>query len=308
MGVPPLPLFSAANFYGAAVAGYGQQATTLYTPQSCVPTAPGAFRPVDLKALQQANGLKNASNAPNVKVTAIGKPSDPIANRSGSGYNATSPSPNPASKPAAATQRRSSKVTKARSSKAAAKAKPRGGNLSQLEIGSFPKKFDITPQLDQLRQTVSSTNWAEASKPPSPPSCEELLRPNGCIGWQIQMARHLACRGVEGPYEIGDYLCNIQMNNGEIIKLAARTWTPDSGYIWESMLNAQPIEPTGELPLKGKPLGGPNGSYLGFEDCAGIMNPPLRVTSPTRMGKSFTAADKDLSQLALLPGCDPMWN
>ncbi|KPM37439.1 hypothetical protein AK830_g9137 [Neonectria ditissima] len=80
------------------------------------------------------------------------------------------------------------------------------------------------------RDPVSPTDWSKAIFPPKTPSAAQLLQENGCLQWQIRMARHLSFHKQHGLFEIGDFLCNVNRTTGDIIKVAVRVYSPVHGY------------------------------------------------------------------------------
>lgn len=178
-------------------------------------------------------------------------------------------------------------------------------SLSQIDAATFAS----LQNQQNLREPVSPTNWDKAAIPPAPPSASQITKENGCLRWQIRMARHLAQNGHAGPFEIGDFLCDINRITGKILKIASRIYNPDTGYFWQNMftggrINHQNNKKSAQT-LCGKPVAGPGGAFLGFaDDNGGIIQPQLQLVSPDR--EAILCPEPDFKS-ALRNGQDPMW-
>lgn len=133
---------------------------------------------------------------------------------------------------------------------------------------------------------------------PKPPAVADLLRENGCLEWQIHMARHLAANGSKGPFEIGEYLCTVRRRTGEIVKRAQRIYDCETGrFQWQDVHTLNPIEQ--DMSVNGA-FGAYQGSMGSFHEVSGCVQfsyipPASRHTHNTR------------AQEALKYGYDPMW-
>ncbi|KAH8714129.1 hypothetical protein BGZ61DRAFT_476244 [Ilyonectria robusta] len=199
---------------------------------------------------------------------------------------------------------RPSKVTKTTRPKPFPNTSPLS-NPSQIDAATFA----ALQNQQNLREPVSPTNWEKAAIPPAPPSASQIIKENGCLRWQIRMARHLAQNGHAGPFEIGDFLCDINRITGKILKIASRVYNPDTGYFWRNMFTGGRIHPQNNnksaQTLCGKPVAGPGGAFLGFaDDNGGIIQPQIQLVSPDR--EAILCPEPDFKS-ALRNGQDPMW-
>ncbi|KAF7551312.1 hypothetical protein G7Z17_g5090 [Cylindrodendrum hubeiense] len=178
--------------------------------------------------------------------------------------------------------------------------------LAQIDAATFAS---LQNKQKILHEPVSPTNWAKVAIPPAPPSPAQIIEENSSLRWQIQMSRHLAQNGLIGPFEIGDFLCNINRVTGKILKIASRVYNPSQGYYWQNMFTGGRINHqntnTDAQALCGKPVAGPGGAFLGFsDDNGGILQPPLQLISPDR--EALLYPEPELKS-ALRNGQDPMW-
>ncbi|KAF7563259.1 hypothetical protein G7046_g876 [Stylonectria norvegica] len=199
------------------------------------------------------------------------------------------------------TSQRPSKIVKAK----------RSPNFPQTTLPYQPnKKASIDAEIRQQQRQrqldvpVSPVNWETVGKPPSTPSAVDLLHENGCLQWQIQMSRYLAFIGVAGPYEIGDYLCNIQAS-GVIIKVYSRTLSLTNGYYWRSLVTGLPAHFVGNQDLCGKPSLGLSGSLKGLSERGRRRTPQPQLVSPDRQAMIRPVVEEMKSPF--LTENDPMW-
>ncbi|KAK7421670.1 hypothetical protein QQZ08_009844 [Neonectria magnoliae] len=196
---------------------------------------------------------------------------------------------------------------RAESSKAKQSTKPPASQrLSKIVKSVRPKPFPCTSSLSDLqkrdaatlaaftnqekhhREPISPPNWNKAVFPPQTPSASHLLHENGCLQWQIRMARHLTFHKQRGPFEIGDFLCNVNRITGDIIKVAKNMLTGGAS-------DPEKTNHDGKT-MCGRPISGPGGSFLGFanrkalyqinsSDREARLNPEPEYKSPFRNGK-----------------------
>jgi hypothetical protein len=110
----------------------------------------------------------------------------------------------------------------------------------------------------------------------TPPAAAILQRWKIISHWQVDMARDLHRTGLEGPFEIGDYLCYIDPVNGKCIKKATSKIEVGTGQAWWiDMETGRPFEAINfhqePTEVYGSPVRGPFGSLIGFE---GAYSPP----------------------------------
>lgn len=182
-------------------------------------------------------------------------------------------------------------LSKARARAAHLGLKTKTSNLSVEELGRKP----------------SPPEWSELAKPPLPPSISDLLKMNKNVGWQIKVARHLAYTGVHGPYEVGDFQCEIHAGTGEVIKVGVRNFDEGQGYNWRSMCNPRFRLPERDYnePLCGRPVKEIGDAFGGFWGKRAYVAPPTFVPSADRNAQFMGTVEE---KSALKPGCDPMWS
>ncbi|KAK7397987.1 hypothetical protein QQX98_012635, partial [Neonectria punicea] len=202
---------------------------------------------------------------------------------------------------------------RAESSKAKQSTKPPASHRPSKIVKSVrPKPFPCTSCLSELdkrdaaipaafanqekhhREPISPPNWSKAVFPPQTPSASHLLHENECLQWQIRMARHLTFHKQCGPFEIGDFLCNVNRTTGDIIKVAVRVHNPKNMFT-DGASDPEKTNHDGKT-MCGKPISGPGGSFLGFtnrkalyqinsSDREARLNPESEYKSPFRNGK-----------------------
>ncbi|KAK0387171.1 hypothetical protein NLU13_5484 [Sarocladium strictum] len=117
----------------------------------------------------------------------------------------------------------------------------------------------------------------QVPRPPvTPPASAILQRRKEISSWQVDMALDLSRKGIEGPFEIGDYLCVIDPVTGKCSKKATSKIEAETGRNWwidmETELPYQsPNFHQEPMEVYGSPVRGPFGSLIGFE---GVYSPP----------------------------------
>lgn len=143
--------------------------------------------------------------------------------------------------------------------------------------------------------------------PPSSPSAKSLLERNGCVRWQFEMAHHLASRGIAGPFEIGDFLCDILIPSRNVLKVAQRVRHPHTGYFtWAWKCTGRPLEEVlrGVGVVCGTPIPGSGGRLASFQPPPGSAR---AYTIPCADRESATSCAGTRSAPSALKGYDPMW-
>ncbi|KAF5005030.1 hypothetical protein FDECE_8501 [Fusarium decemcellulare] len=132
--------------------------------------------------------------------------------------------------------------------------------------------------------------------------------------YQISMAQHLSSIGVTGPYEIGDYLCDIVRATGHITKLAVREVLPDGQQVWRDLRVGSLIAPRPSLNICGRPAATSSGALLWMEDETGkVIRPEWMFFGPLagRFNGSWSQKVQDKGESpadsGLKPGYDPVW-
>ena len=157
-------------------------------------------------------------------------------------------------------------------------------HLNDLAVGHTPSNINTEGGScdPYLAQPISPPNLVEALKTPAPPSAKDLLDRNKVIGYQVRMARHLSAIGLQGPYEIGDFLCDVQRETGQIIKLAQRCVCPiEKAFIWRSIITGESLRTNQEV-LYGRPISLSDGSFQSLNNGNGAMSPQFQLVSPDR--------------------------
>ncbi|KAF4431425.1 hypothetical protein F53441_13901 [Fusarium austroafricanum] len=109
---------------------------------------------------------------------------------------------------------------------------------------------------------------------PKPPPPVILLDPKARIRYQVHMSRYLAYSGVVGPYEVGDYLCDVQMSNGKLVRIAKSNTGPNGGKFWSHLMTGERVQAQHGSRLTGKPVSLMNGALAWMEDEQGQRIPP----------------------------------
>lgn len=110
---------------------------------------------------------------------------------------------------------------------------------------------------------IPKNNWQNAATPPKPPAVNMILSGKQIMQWQIENARCLKFLGINGPYLIGDYLCEIHSKTGELIKIATRLHHPSDGWSWVNVMNGNPYQ-SPDLEQSGRPIATSDGAFLGL--------------------------------------------
>ncbi|KAF4967747.1 hypothetical protein FZEAL_10494, partial [Fusarium zealandicum] len=162
----------------------------------------------------------------------------------------------------------------------------------------------------------SPPNPIKAARPPPPPSAAIILGPasKDRIRWQVDTARHLAHRHIAGPYEIGDYLCDILRGSGQFVKVARRVMGPTGQYYWQHMMLGQRVQPGDGSSLNGRAVALSTGALFALRGRNGHMiHPEWQFSEPTveqkrRMTREETPRDVNPIHPGLKPGSkDHMW-
>lgn len=90
-----------------------------------------------------------------------------------------------------------------------------------------------------------------------------MLRPNGAVHWQINMAMYLHRMGCRGPFEVGDSLVTIDHATEHIIVIARRKW--DGGPAFWKYHRGLPAGVKEVEDVMGRPKQNMLGSLMKFE-------------------------------------------
>ncbi|KAM5342820.1 hypothetical protein ACJ41O_013786 [Fusarium nematophilum] len=182
---------------------------------------------------------------------------------------------------------------------------PEPANATQPADDDHASSFYKRSQAFTHDECIPPPNPAVDARPPLPPSAAELLRPHGALRFQICTARHLAHIGVDGPYEIGDFLCDIHRGSGKIIKFAESEVGPDGKVFWRHIMTGQRVEPEDKSGLCGKPVALSNGTFFGLNDEKGqTIRPEWQFRPPTHPPGPAKPPPKDNG----FPGPNPAFN
>ncbi|KOS23319.1 hypothetical protein ESCO_006637 [Escovopsis weberi] len=156
-------------------------------------------------------------------------------------------------------------------------------------------------QLQLMETPVPQAGRAEMAAAPRPPAAAKILGHNECLEWQIRMARHLAFTHQRGPFEIGDFVCNIEGGSGTIKKLAMRCEDENGEKVWVSMTEKDVLKmQTDEREERsGRPIWRRDGAFHGFGESPLSLDP-----APTFLPR----ADRDANRRKenIMP--EPRWD
>lgn len=179
---------------------------------------------------------------------------------------------------------------------------------SYPKAGARVRPVVVTSREEHLGHPIPPPNWTKTVLAPSTPSTADLLKENGSLRWQIRMARYLAYNGITGPFEIGDYLCDIDVITGEIAKVATRIYSQAAkSYHWQSMFTGNPVQQTKESELYGAPLVADDGSFRGLVEDDKVVKVPYHIISADRgdlLGLPVDKSDSDNVKAVLRPDHD----
>lgn len=112
--------------------------------------------------------------------------------------------------------------------------------------------------------------------------------------------------GISGPYEIGDYLCDIRADTGEPVKRATRRHNDREGWVWQNLLTGGPVrEQMFDYEQCGIPIEGPEGSFVGLRNDYVALR-PQGIVSTADLEKPFRS-EKDNFKSPFRVDDDPMW-
>ncbi|CAM1510103.1 Fc.00g004380.m01.CDS01 [Cosmosporella sp. VM-42] len=195
------------------------------------------------------------------------------------------------------------KVTKAAKAKAARLAEALPTHVPDLlndnESQSVPADTNAQDlqQDAYLSQPVEPANFVQSLHPPKPPSAKDMLEGEKVVGWEIQQARHLAAIGIKGPYVIGSFLCEVQQQTGQVVKLAKRCFnTAKHEWAWLSLFSGGVVQ-TNSDNISGQPLSLSDGSFQGLTNDQGLIQPPVQFVGPDREANISPEAEEQ-----------PVWN
>lgn len=134
-----------------------------------------------------------------------------------------------------------------------------------------------TPRLTQPRakEKLTPSSWAvvKHSKPTShgtPEGSAMKRRKSHLVRMQFALAQELARRGDKGPFEVGDYLCAWDAQQGKLRKRATRTFSAATGRDWWlDLKTGRPFVNVGIIQqyteVYGTPVSNADGSLAAFE-------------------------------------------
>lgn len=231
---------------------------------------------------------------------------------SSSPSRSTPPSPTPLGKNKPLASHRPSRLTKAGRPKTAASRSNSSAGVNHHALASVKAKYHPAGSYRAPRRLVY--DGVDRSRAPKPPAVGELFTPKGKLHWQVDMARHLAYKGISGPYEIGDYLCHIHIGTGEVMKQAVRTSKAQAqvddaqkGPVWQNVYTQAIVQEGGFRGDQcGIPMEGLGGSFEGLRTEAVAIRPQT-VIPPADKLKPFLHEVEKLKRFALKTDNDPIW-
>ncbi|KAF5018221.1 hypothetical protein F66182_9807 [Fusarium sp. NRRL 66182] len=188
------------------------------------------------------------------------------------------------------------------------------GPRNLKEASGSPSFYSPSPPFLK-GDTIPKFNPARATIAPSPPSISDLFNPEISLPYHIDMARHLACTNISGPYEVGEYLCDIHKATGRFIKIAHRETGPDGNLFWRHIMTGDHLLPSNNSELTGKPASLLNGALVWMENEQGNIVPPEWMFMNPRgwqFGKRISQTLEKKNEVnpihpGLRPGCNPLW-
>ncbi|KAM0559534.1 hypothetical protein ACHAPJ_004566 [Fusarium lateritium] len=161
------------------------------------------------------------------------------------------------------------------------------------------------------RDSIPPFNQDLVKLKPPPPSPSNMHDPGACFLFQVDVARHLAFTGVNGPYELGGFLCDIHRANGGFVKIAQRETAPNGEHFWRHIITGDRLQPQEGSDVTGKPIAYRNGALFGMQDDQGKTVPPEWTFTDPRGWQSNQGSEEEeeagLVQSGLKPDCNPMW-
>ncbi|KAJ4261414.1 hypothetical protein NW762_006837 [Fusarium torreyae] len=161
------------------------------------------------------------------------------------------------------------------------------------------------------RDSIPPFNQDLVKLKPPPPSPSNMHDPGACFLFQVDVARHLAFTGVNGPYEIGGFLCDIHKANGGFVKIARRETAPNGEHFWRHIVTGDRLQPQDGSDVAGKPIAYRNGALFGMQDDQGkTVSPEWTFTDPRGWQSDeepWGEAEAGSDQPGLKPDCNPMW-
>ncbi|KEY64237.1 hypothetical protein S7711_09030 [Stachybotrys chartarum IBT 7711] len=179
---------------------------------------------------------------------------------------------------------------------------PRMSGSSKL---SSPKSLLQGHACNQrVRQLNPLLQSSKAVQPPKAPEAAQLLQKNQCVVWQVRTARYLASIGINGPFEIGDFLCHIVPKSGRVVKVAERFRHLQNGYFWQDMATRKLVRRRQlTISRSGAPIYNEAGCLLNFQDTSCDSQAQSDLPSPDREA----VVHREAERIVGLRGPDPMW-
>ncbi|KFA65602.1 hypothetical protein S40285_04311 [Stachybotrys chlorohalonatus IBT 40285] len=156
----------------------------------------------------------------------------------------------------------------------------------------------------RVRQLNPLLQSSKAVQPLKAPEAAQLLQKNQCVAWQVRTARYLASIGINGPFEIGDFLCHIAPQSGRVVKVAERFRHAQNGYFWQDMATKKLVRRR-QLAINrsGAPIYNEAGCLVNFQDTSCDSQAQSDLPSPGREAVLHQETEKVVG----LHGPDPMW-
>ncbi|KAF4972734.1 hypothetical protein FSARC_742 [Fusarium sarcochroum] len=158
------------------------------------------------------------------------------------------------------------------------------------------------------RESIPQLNEAFVKIVPPAPSPSNMHDPGACFLFQVDLARHLAHSGVNGPYELGEFLCDIHKANGGFVKIARRE-TANGEYFWRHIITGERLQPQDGSDVTGKAVALGNGALFGMQNDQGQVVPPEWTFTEPRIWqfKNESKKEEEVNPAGLKPDCNPMW-
>ncbi|KAH8169155.1 hypothetical protein LIA77_11281 [Sarocladium implicatum] len=152
-----------------------------------------------------------------------------------------------------------------------------GGTSIKAPAPERNTRAKLTPSLMSKRRHPEPEACVE------PGTLADRQRRKRDISNQLLGARFLAQHGDQGPFEIGDYLCEFEKGTGKVLRRANRRFhAPTGRYLWINLSTQRPYANVSVVQqyteVYGTPIANPDGSLSKFDK----MEPGSRITRSPR--------------------------
>ncbi|KAK5992964.1 hypothetical protein PT974_06389 [Cladobotryum mycophilum] len=147
----------------------------------------------------------------------------------------------------------------------------------------------------------------EYGAPAEAPSAADILSHNSQhrLSWQIRVARYLLFNGINGPYEVGDSLCEVDPTTAKVERFASRDGDYVHGTYWTNIFTNECHPEIKDEGRCGAPAWGSDGSFRGYVE-KGRLEPAPAFLAKSNLREVFYGAREYKSPLKY--GNNPMWN